>query len=38
LPGGGVWNYQEIEKVEIEDCRKLTMWVAKGGIGIKIKA
>jgi hypothetical protein len=26
-----------IEKAGIGDCGKLTMWVAKGGIGIKIK-
>jgi hypothetical protein len=33
----GAWNFEEIEKVGIGDCGKLTMWVAKGGIGIKIK-
>jgi hypothetical protein len=33
----GGWNFKGIEKVGIGDCRELTMWVAKGGIGIKIK-
>jgi len=36
LLGVGDGILREIEKVEIEDCRKLTMWVAKRGIGIKI--
>ena len=34
--GGGGWFLEEIEKVGIGDCGKLTMWVAKRVIGIKM--